>query len=54
VCVFVCVCILYGRLLGHNRLGRQRIILVGNIKILLKAIFVEEGRYLEFDKDKPK
>jgi hypothetical protein len=48
------VCILQGRLLEHNPLGRQRIMLVDSIKILLKAIVVEDGRYLEFEKDKPK
>jgi len=37
--------------LEHNPLGRQRIMLVDNIKILLKAIVVEDGRYLGFEKD---
>ena len=50
LCVCVCVCILQGRLLEHNPLGRQRIMLVDSIKILLKAIVVEDGRYLELKK----
>jgi hypothetical protein len=53
-CVCLCVCVLHGRLLEHNPLGRQRIMLVDSTKILLKAIVVEDVRYLEFKKDKPK
>jgi hypothetical protein len=49
-------CILQGRLLEHNPLGRQRIKLVNSIKTLLKAIFIEDGKYvyLEFEKYNPK